>query len=55
MDTERAGCIAIRFEYTDGTVVECIDFDLGGRLESDAALFAHLPHCERLPPKQASG
>ncbi len=52
MDTDRARGIAIRFQYTDGTVVECIDFDLAGHVESDAFLFDRLPHCERLPPNR---
>ena len=53
MGTERAGCVAIRVEYTDRTVVQLIDFDPAARTESEGVLFEHLRHCQRLPPKRS--
>ena len=54
MSNERSGCMAIRVEYTDGTVVEFIEFDLAGHLESDAVLFDHRRHGERMPPRRTT-
>jgi hypothetical protein len=37
-ERKRTGCIAIRVEYTDGTVAEFIEFDTAARAESAAVL-----------------
>ena len=50
---ERTGCMAIRVEYTDGTVVELVDFDIASRAESEEVLFERLRDSERMPPKRS--